>query len=58
MAQPERQVVQDRGDVWEGVEGAEMVSQVMLTFDTLRSESLPRGVSRDLIMKVAEETWT
>jgi hypothetical protein len=39
-------------------EGADMVSQVMLTFDTLRSESLPRGVSRDLIMKVAEETWT
>ena len=39
-------------------EGADMVAQVMLTFDTLRSESLPRGVSRDLITKVAEETWT
>jgi transcriptional regulator with XRE-family HTH domain len=34
------------------------VAQVMLTFDTLRSESLPRGISRDLIMKVAEEKWT
>ncbi len=39
-------------------EGADMVAQVMLTFDTLRSESLPRGISRDLITKVAEETWT
>jgi hypothetical protein len=27
-------------------------------FDTLRSEALPRGASRDLIMKVAEERWT
>jgi hypothetical protein len=27
----------------------------ILTFDTLRSEALPRGASRDLIMKVAEE---
>jgi transcriptional regulator with XRE-family HTH domain len=35
-----------------------MVAQVMLTFDTLRSEGLPRGASRDLIMKVAEERWT
>lgn len=34
------------------------VAQVMLTFDTLRSEGLPRGASRDLIMKVAEEKWT
>lgn len=35
-----------------------MVAQVMLTFDSLRSEGLPRGASRDLIMKVAEERWT
>jgi hypothetical protein len=39
-------------------EDADMVAQVMLTFDTLRSEALPRGISRDLIMKVAEEKWT
>jgi hypothetical protein len=39
-------------------EDANMVAQVMLTFDTLRSEALPRGISRDLIMKVAEEKWT
>ena len=35
-----------------------MVAQVMLSFDTLRSEGLPRGASRDLIMKVAEQKWT
>jgi hypothetical protein len=34
-----------------------MVAEVMLTFDTLRSEGVPRGASRDLIMKVAEEKW-
>jgi hypothetical protein len=39
-------------------EGADTVTQVMLTFDTLRSEGLPRGISRDLITKVAEEIWT
>ena len=31
------------------------VARVILTFDTLRSEALPRGASRELIMKVAEE---
>jgi transcriptional regulator with XRE-family HTH domain len=31
------------------------LARVILTFDTLRSEALPRGASRDLIMKVAEE---
>jgi hypothetical protein len=31
------------------------VAKIILTFDTLRSEALPRGASRDLIMKVAEE---
>ncbi len=34
------------------------VAQVLLTFDTLRSEGMPRGASRDLITKVAEEKWT
>jgi hypothetical protein len=34
------------------------VVKIILTFDTLRSEALPRGASRDLIMRVAEETWT
>jgi transcriptional regulator with XRE-family HTH domain len=31
------------------------VAKIILTFDTLRSEALPRGASRDLITKVAEE---
>ena len=31
------------------------VAKIILTFDTLRSEALPRGATRDLIMKVAEE---
>ena len=39
-------------------EEADTVAQVTLTFDTLRSESLTRSVSRDLIVKVAEEKWT
>jgi transcriptional regulator with XRE-family HTH domain len=39
-------------------EGADVVAQVTLTFDTLRSESLTHRLSRDMIMKVAEETWT
>jgi transcriptional regulator with XRE-family HTH domain len=34
------------------------VAQVLLTFDTLRSEGIPRGASRDLIMKVVEEKWS
>jgi Domain of unknown function (DUF5753) len=39
-------------------EGADVVAQVKLTFDTLRSESLTHRASRDMIMKVAEEKWT
>ena len=31
------------------------VAKIILAFDTLRSEALPRGASQDLIMKVAEE---
>jgi Domain of unknown function (DUF5753) len=31
------------------------VAKVSLTFETLRSEALPRGASRDLILKVAGE---
>jgi transcriptional regulator with XRE-family HTH domain len=33
------------------------VSQVTQRFDALRSETLPKGSSRDLIRKVAEERW-
>jgi hypothetical protein len=31
------------------------VAKIILTFETLRSEALPRGASRDLIMRRAEE---
>ncbi len=31
------------------------VAKMIITFDTLRSEALPRGASRDLITRVAEE---
>jgi hypothetical protein len=33
------------------------VSQVTLRFNSLRSEALPKGSSRDLIVRVAEEQW-
>jgi hypothetical protein len=35
-----------------------VVTAVALAFDTLRSEALPRGASRDLIRRAAEERWT
>ena len=35
-----------------------LVAEIILTYDTLRSEALPRGASRDLIARVAEERWT
>jgi transcriptional regulator with XRE-family HTH domain len=41
----------------ETVEEPSIVAHVALTFDTLRSEALPHGVSRDLIEKVARERW-
>jgi transcriptional regulator with XRE-family HTH domain len=40
------------------VEEPSVVAKVALTFETLRSEALPRSASRDLIMKVAEQRWT
>jgi transcriptional regulator with XRE-family HTH domain len=39
-------------------ESPAVVARTMLTFDTLRSEALPRSASRDLITKTAEELWT
>lgn len=38
-------------------EEASVVSEVMLRFDALRSEALPKGASRDLIESVAKERW-
>jgi transcriptional regulator with XRE-family HTH domain len=34
-----------------------VVRRLSLTFDTLRADALPRGASRNLIGKVAEERW-
>lgn len=34
-----------------------VVKRLSRTFDTLRADALPRGASRDLIGKVAEERW-
>ena len=39
------------------VESSSVVAELMLTFDTLRSEALTRGASRDLILREAER-WT
>jgi hypothetical protein len=39
-------------------EKSSVVAKVSETFDMLRAEALPRGPSRDLIRKVAEERWT
>jgi transcriptional regulator with XRE-family HTH domain len=38
-------------------EDADLVAQVIRNFDALRGESLTVAASRDLILKVAEETW-
>jgi len=35
-----------------------VVAKVSATFDILRAEALPRGASRDLIRRVAEQQWT
>jgi transcriptional regulator with XRE-family HTH domain len=40
------------------IERASLVGRAGLAFDRLRAEALPRGASRDLIGKVAEELWT
>ncbi len=40
------------------VEVPSVVSQAALIFDMLRSEALPRGASKDLIMTTIEERWT
>lgn len=39
-------------------EKSTVVSHVTLRFDRLRGEAIPRGASRDLILKVAEGKWT
>lgn len=40
------------------IERPAQVRKAALAFDRLRAEALPRGASRELIRKVAEERWT
>jgi transcriptional regulator with XRE-family HTH domain len=42
----------------ETVEEPSVVAHVALTFDTLRSDALPQGASRDVIVKVVQQRWT
>lgn len=42
----------------QSIERPALVAKAALAFDRLRAEALPRGASRDLIRKVAEERWT
>jgi len=39
-------------------EDPDVVAEVTLRFDSLRSEALPKGASRDLMGSVAEQKWT
>jgi DNA-binding XRE family transcriptional regulator len=45
----------DQGQIMERPSAVAKISEI---FDQARAEALPRGVSRDLIRKVAEEQWT
>jgi transcriptional regulator with XRE-family HTH domain len=45
----------DQGQI---MERPSVVAKISEIFDRLRAEALPRGASRDLIRKVAEERWT
>ena len=51
-------VYMESPDVGHTTEKSSVVAKVSETFDMLRAEALPRGPSRDLIRKVAEERWT
>jgi transcriptional regulator with XRE-family HTH domain len=44
-------------DQGQTTESPSVVGKLALTFSTLRADALPRGASRDLIGKVAEEQW-
>jgi Domain of unknown function (DUF5753) len=43
---------------WQITEMPSVVEEITLTWEALRSETLPRGASRDLIAYVVEERWT
>jgi transcriptional regulator with XRE-family HTH domain len=51
-------VYMETPDAGQTTELPSVVAKVSKTFDMLRAEALPRGASRDLIRKVAEQRWT
>src|SRR5260370_40760438 len=51
-------VYMESPDQGQTTEKPSVVGKLSLTFDTLRAEARPRGASRDLIGKIAEERWT
>ena len=40
------------------VESPPVVAQLMVAFDTVRSETLSRSASRDCIRQCTEDSWT
>ncbi len=50
-------VYMESPDQGQTTEVPSVVRRLSRTFDTLRADALPRGASRDLIGKVAEERW-
>ncbi len=50
-------VYMESPDQGQTAEAPSVVRRLSVTFDTLRADALPRGASRDLIGKVAEERW-
>jgi transcriptional regulator with XRE-family HTH domain len=50
-------VYMESPDHGQTTEAPSVVGRLSRTFDTLRADALPRGASRDLIGKVAEERW-
>ena len=45
-------------DQGQTTERSAVVGKISEIFDMVRAEALPRGASRELIRKVAEEQWT
>ena len=50
-------VYMESSDQGQTTEAPSVVRRISRRFDTLRADALPRGASRDLIGKVAEERW-
>lgn len=48
----------ETGVIGQMVDSPSLVREARRNFGTLTGEALPRGASRDLILKVAEERWT